>query len=160
LARYDRFKTPVSIIILDLDHFKAINDRRSHLQGDKVLKECANILQENIRPIDLLARWGGGDEFVMLLECPLDEARQSAERLRDHLKKAAINVSMGITEYQGSETVDSFVARADSALYKSKQAGRDRISIESAREPVREYSNSNFGSSITSKIRITSKYLS
>ena len=96
----------------------------------------------------------------MLLECPLDEARQSAERLRDHLKKAAINVSMGITEYQGSETVDSFVARADSALYKSKQAGRDRISIESAREPVREYSNSNFGSYRASKIRITSKYLS
>lgn len=131
LARYDRFKTPVSIIILDLDHFKEINDRRGHLQGDKVLKECANILQENIRPIDLLARWGG-DEFVMLLECPLDEARQSAERLRAHLKAAVIKVSMGITEYLGSETIDSFIARADSALYKSKQAGRDRISIQPA----------------------------
>ena len=131
LARYDRFKTPVSIIILDLDHFKEINDHRGHLQGDKVLKECASILQENIRPIDLLARWGG-DEFVMLLECPLEEARQSAERLRTHLKEADIQVSMGITEYTGSENIDSFIARADGALYKSKQDGRDRISIEPA----------------------------
>ncbi len=126
LARYDRFKTPVSIIILDLDHFKEINDLQGHLQGDKVLIKCAEILQENIRPIDLLARWGG-DEFVLLLECPLEEALNSAERLREHLKKESIRVSMGITEYRGSETVESFIARADSALYKSKQAGRNRI---------------------------------
>ena len=129
LARYDRFKTPTSIIILDIDHFKEINDLRGHLQGDKVLKMSADILQENIRPIDLLARWGG-DEFVLLLECPLDEARDTAGRLREHLRNASIRVSMGITNYRDGDTIESFIARADGALYNSKQAGRDRISTD------------------------------
>jgi diguanylate cyclase (GGDEF)-like protein len=128
LSRFRRSGDPVSIILLDVDHFKLINDSQGHLKGDHILREIARIIQQCIRPVDLLARWGG-DEFVLLLECDTETALATAERLRGALKEQNIRVSMGVTGYRADESTDSFFARADEALYQAKENGRDRISI-------------------------------
>ncbi|WP_119156310.1 diguanylate cyclase [Caldimonas tepidiphila] len=140
-ARAGRHDTPLSVISLDLDHFKRVNDTHGHDAGDKVLVAFAGILQAACRVGDLVARFGG-EEFVILLpDTGLAGARLLAERIRREVAQAAvrcgdamvhITVSGGVAQHApGRETLHELLARSDAALYAAKEGGRNRI-LESA----------------------------
>ncbi|KAB7624100.1 sensor domain-containing diguanylate cyclase [Alkalilimnicola sp. S0819] len=126
---------PVSVITIDLDHFKAINDTYGHRGGDVAIREFARIVRGCIRETDVLCRWGG-DEFVVLLsDCRIEGAEQLAGKIRKAVNEQpisygrdtlAITVSQGMAQHRPGEALDELVARADAALYASKAEGRDR----------------------------------
>ena len=143
-ARAERLRTPLSVLMLDIDHFKRINDRWGHAAGDGVLVALADALRHQLRASDLGVRHGG-EEFLVIL--PGDSAAQAfeaAERIRGEVAKlavpldgdtASITVSIGIATFDGSESAEQLVARADAALYRAKQAGRDRSVLAEAALP-------------------------
>ncbi len=122
------------VLMLDLDHFKAINDSRGHPFGDRVLQSLSRRWQQQLRQGDVLARWGG-EEFVVLLPgLDRDQGRDIAERLRLCGQQAdgdipAMTVSIGLVSVQPGETADALLARADAALYLAKKSGRDRVVV-------------------------------
>jgi len=126
----------LSLAILDLDHFKRINDGYGHLAGDKVLKIIANVLRKRLRPTDFIARFGG-EEFVLLMpDSSLADALAVGEVLRAaieacpfHFKgePVTITVSMGVAQFQPGERSDLALKRADEALYRAKAAGRNQV---------------------------------
>ncbi len=119
-----RAGTPLAVAVIDLDHFKDVNDSSGHHAGDALLRRFADEWRNGVRPTDLLFRYGG-DEFVLLLPgCALDEAAALVERLR---AAAPGPCSIGVVDRRTGDTADSLVARADSALYAAKQAGRDQV---------------------------------
>jgi len=128
-----RYEYPLSVIIFDIDHFKKINDRFGHHAGDRVLKDVVAIIAANIRKADVFARWGGDEFMVLSTHTDLDSTRLLAEKLRsavaDHVFPGAhlITCSFGVTQIQAADTVESFTARADQALYAAKNAGRNRV---------------------------------
>lgn len=135
VSRHARHGEPFSLILFDLDHFKAVNDCLGHLEGDRVLQGVAALIRGIIRPSDLLARWGG-DEFMVLAEGGLAEGLAMAERIRQAVAGAsftgqaecrAVTVSCGVAEYQPGETLDSLTRRADQGAYAAKEHGRDRV---------------------------------
>jgi diguanylate cyclase (GGDEF)-like protein len=126
LVRASRSGYPVSLALLDLDHFRAFNDAHGHAAGDALLKSCAARWWNAVRSVDILARLGG-EEFALLLpNCIAPDAVVAVERLR-----AATNdlraVSAGIAQWDMQEPLESLMLRADVALYRAKKAGRDRI---------------------------------
>ncbi|WP_247877208.1 diguanylate cyclase [Azospirillum brasilense] len=132
IGRAARHGRTFAIILLDLDHFKTINDKLGHLVGDRVLVSFAGLLRENTRQIDAVGRWGG-EEFLIL--CPETDGRQAhllAERVcgavRSHDFKTGgrHTVSAGVAELRDGESLDSLLQRADAALYRAKHGGRDR----------------------------------
>jgi diguanylate cyclase (GGDEF)-like protein len=135
----DRYKTPLTVSMLDIDHFKLVNDTYGHAVGDDVLCELSNILKEYVRTPDIVGRIGG-EEFLILLpnssaQAASEQAMRLCKKIREHgmdLKgnPAHMTVSIGIAEYQiGSESWDKFLSRADSALYQAKDNGRDGWAI-------------------------------
>lgn len=136
MARWQEEKNSLLVCILDLDHFKRINDGYGHLAGDKVLKIVANVFSKRLRASDFLARFGG-EEFVMLLPATppatgltlLDELRAAVESCPFHFKgeRVTITVSIGLTAFRPGERSDTAIKRADQALYKAKENGRNRI---------------------------------
>ncbi len=134
IERFARFRNPVSVLIWDIDHFKAVNDNFGHRAGDRVLREVARCLANRLRTTDFVARFGG-EEFVMLLiGTPLAEANRVAEELRNsvaslklHFRGAPVKVtiSCGITELRDGDEADAVFDRADSALYRAKDGGRN-----------------------------------
>ena len=126
----------LSLAMLDLDHFKRINDSYGHLAGDKVLKIIANVLSKRLRPTDFIARFGG-EEFVLLMpDSALGDALELGERLRAaieacpfHFKgeRVTITVSIGMAQFQPGERSDLALKRADEALYRAKAAGRNQV---------------------------------
>ncbi|AUB81943.1 diguanylate cyclase [Candidatus Thiodictyon syntrophicum] len=135
IARAARVKAPVSLLMLDIDHFKAINDTYGHLVGDRILIEVTRRLAHHLREVDVLARWGG-EEFVILMpHCEANEARGAAERLRalvaDRAFPAvgAVTVSIGAAEYQPHESDNAWIKRTDDALYAAKAGGRNRVCL-------------------------------
>ncbi|RVT48183.1 diguanylate cyclase [Rheinheimera sediminis] len=141
LSRSARYKAPFSLIALDIDHFKTINDTYGHDSGDRALIAVAAILRKAVRAHDLVARVGG-EEFVILLEsCNKQHALDFAERLRQEVKKTGIELldgqtlyltaSFGVAESQDEQAeLNDLLRRADSAMYKAKQAGRDRVAAD------------------------------
>jgi diguanylate cyclase (GGDEF)-like protein len=135
-ALADRDGIPFCLCIFDLDDFKTVNDTYGHQAGDLVLETVAAVLMDNIRVQDYLARYGG-EEFVLVLAYPsLAGAVTCAERLRRLVASTRfeglpedfrVTVSMGLTPYQGPETVDSLLSRADSALYGAKRSGKNML---------------------------------
>ena len=138
--RGERFAQPLSIAMVDIDHFKAINDRHGHAAGDQVLVEVARRLQQALRSGDLVARFGG-EEFVALLpDATHEQACALGERLRRAVAAApvpigrgacAVTVSVGVMTCAGDDTNDVVLARADARLYAAKTAGRNRVIGES-----------------------------
>jgi diguanylate cyclase (GGDEF)-like protein/PAS domain S-box-containing protein len=135
LARVRRTRAPLSLAMIDVDHFKHVNDRFGHAAGDRALKELSLALRETVRTADVAARIGG-EEFVLLLpDTGLEGALAVTERLRDRVRKSELSVegetlkftvSAGVAELGPDESVDSLLKRADEALYRAKAAGRDR----------------------------------
>lgn len=125
---------PLTLIMLDIDHFKPINDNHGHDYGDEVLINVARTLVETLRTSDAVARWGG-EEF--LLVCPntsLENGRALAEKLREHVKsksaaiKTPLTASFGVATL-GNESIDQLIKRVDEALYRAKQNGRNRVEV-------------------------------
>lgn len=135
VKRADRYRAPFSVSMIDIDHFKNINDTLGHTKGDKVLIQVAKMLRRVVREADSLGRYGG-EEFLMLLpNTNLKEAAGQAARLCKYVRESEIpvgrkvhlTVSIGIAEYkQGKESWQDLLNRADKALYVAKNAGRDR----------------------------------
>lgn len=130
---FKRYKKPLSMLMFDIDHFKKINDTYGHSSGDYVLKTIADIVRSNIRKIDYLVRWGGEEFIILSPETPLDIARALAERIRKIIESyefsnvGRITVSFGVTEFREDDTKDSFIKKADAALYEAKGKGRNRV---------------------------------
>ena len=157
VARANRYKYPVSLLMIDIDHFKEINDTYGHQQGDSILKEVAQMIKTNIRSVDLCARYGGEEFAVILPETDLtvysdrdgeeiksdiggalakaNLLRESIEKmnirtLEGHLVKLTVSIGIGVKRYPESTdmTKDLLIKEADQYLYRAKQAGRNRVS--------------------------------
>lgn len=131
-----RYSTPLAIFMMDIDHFKRINDTYGHHMGDVVLKQVARKAMQILRETDIFGRLGGEEFGALLIETPLDDAVNAAERLRKGLEKLAIKtkkftirftVSIGVTSVNPDDTVKSALQRADTALYSAKNMGRNRV---------------------------------
>ncbi len=134
VARTARHGRPFSLITIDIDHFKQVNDTYGHEAGDEAIKTLARVLQQGTRGIDLAARIGGEEFAVILTETNLSGAVEVAERLRVTLKSIEIQpvgqiaASFGVAECPSqAETARELVTRADAALYEAKREGRDRV---------------------------------
>ncbi|MGB4499409.1 MAG: GGDEF domain-containing protein, partial [Methylococcaceae bacterium] len=138
IARYHRYKSPLTLAIWDIDHFKNINDTYGHKSGDKVLALTAKQLQDHTRDTDFIARFGG-EEFVMLLpNTDKESALILIEQLREIIqttgfnangKAVPITISCGLTDFLEEDTEDSLFERADKALYEAKNQGRNRCNV-------------------------------
>jgi diguanylate cyclase (GGDEF)-like protein len=132
LAR--RHKTPLSMILFDIDHFKSINDTLGHLSGDQAIKKVARCAEESIRESDLVFRYGGEEFLVLLSGTDLKGAELLAERIRTNVESLRpfekndrrVTVSLGVASLQESDEVDSMIQRMDEALYRAKELGRNR----------------------------------
>jgi len=135
-ARFKAYNENFSLIMLDIDHFKNVNDTHGHDVGDEVLVSISNILQNSIRSNDALIRFGGEEFFLFLSNVNLEISRNIAEKLRimikqtpHSLKALPITASFGVVEYSISEELDALIKRADTLLYKAKENGRDQVAI-------------------------------
>ena len=133
MHRTQRYGNTFSIIILDIDHFKRVNDTHGHLAGDAVLKKIAGVLAANLRQTDTAGRWGGEEFLILLPHQGRPTARALAEKLRTAIESTAfpgigrITSSFGVAAYAAQDSVESLVKRADAALYAAKRAGRNRV---------------------------------
>lgn len=133
-----RYGWDFSLLFIDIDNFKPINDRHGHAVGDHVLKMVAKTLASNIRSFDCVSRWGGDEFVVMLVHVDTDALLSSTEKLCTLVKKSAfsehdeeirVTVSAGATLIRDSDTPDTLLQRADALMYRSKKDGRDRVTI-------------------------------
>ncbi|ABZ78306.1 diguanylate cyclase [Shewanella halifaxensis HAW-EB4] len=133
IERLKRFQHPLSIIMLDLDHFKTVNDNYGHLLGDKCLINIAKMMKNNFRLIDTVGRWGGEEFLIICPETDFNGAIKLAEKFRrlieEHIfpEVKRITGSLGVTSFIEGDTHETLVNRADKALYKAKKAGRNRV---------------------------------
>ncbi len=136
LAR--RHDTPLSVILLDIDHFKQINDQYGHLSGDQALKSIAQCADRTIRESDMIFRYGGEEFLVLLSGTDSDGAGQLAERIRENVerlnphihKSMNLTVSLGVAGMRNGDDSGALFKRADTALYKAKQQGRNRVVMQ------------------------------
>lgn len=137
IARAKRSGLPVAMVMLDIDHFKAVNDFYGHSAGDNVLKEFARLISLELRVTDTSARYGG-EEFVLILPATrLDEAGQLAERLRLAFQsirpldsERVVTASFGVAEWRPVETGEQWLLRADTAMYQAKALGRNCVVVD------------------------------
>jgi len=139
IERFKRSGVHVSLMLMDLDHFKQINDSRGHESGDKVLQAFADILRKGLRTQDLVSRWGGEEFLIIMPQSSLDDALDTAERLRTAVETykghvetgemygVSVSVSVGVTELRSGDDAATVIRRADAALYQSKNDGRNRV---------------------------------
>ncbi len=130
-----RYKTPLSLIMFDLDRFKRVNDKYGHTVGDKLLKMIAKTVQNSIRATDTLARWGGEEFFIILPKTDTDKAVKIAEGLRAKIESmdfkgiGKITCSFGVASLKENESIDDLIKRTDEAMYKAKRNGRNRVEV-------------------------------
>jgi len=134
-TEYERMKrlgSPLCVALLDVDHFKRVNDQHGHAAGDEVLRVVAAALAGSARATDAVARWGG-EEFLAVLNVPVGGARVFCERVRATIESLRcppverITISIGLTEVMTGEPMADALARADARLYEAKVAGRNRV---------------------------------
>lgn len=139
VIRSNRYGMPLSISILDLDHFKMVNDTYGHTAGDEVLRSVAARLRAHIRHPDTIGRYGGEEFLIVLPNSEMQAAAEQASRLCQQVRKLRIDVnenvlsmtiSIGIAQFRiGQENWEEFLHRADEAMYQAKKAGRDRWAL-------------------------------
>jgi diguanylate cyclase (GGDEF)-like protein len=137
VERAERYERPLSVLLFDLDFFKAVNDAHGHAAGDRVLASVRDLLKDRLRPSDLLARWGGEEFLLIAPEMREDEAARLAERLRrlvarhDFTVGWRLTASFGVAERLPQESAAELVRRADEAMYAAKRDGRDTVRLAS-----------------------------
>jgi len=148
LARSEREARPLGVVIVDLDHFKQVNDTYGHLAGDAVLREAARRMQNGIRQYDSIGRYGGEEFLILFPSCSEEDCVAQADRLRKQLAQTEMSVndsllrvtaSFGVTIAMPGEmrTQEALIRKADEALYVAKRSGRNRVEVLSCRpEPV------------------------
>jgi len=135
MHRWQRYKHPLSLAVIDIDFFKKINDGYGHQTGDKVLKVVAHFVSKKLREIDFIARFGG-EEFVLILpETTTEQSLILLNRIREKLantpfktgdEKITVTVSIGVAQFKEDDTGETVFARADEALYQAKESGRNQ----------------------------------
>jgi diguanylate cyclase len=145
IAEWRRYEKVVSILLVDIDHFKRFNDTYGHQTGDKVLQDVARLLSETMRESDLVARIGGEEIAMVLPASNADEASMAAERVRRAAETARfrhdekdlnVTVSVGVAQCLGDEDAQQLTKRVDDALYAAKQGGRNRTYLHDGRRCV------------------------
>ena len=138
---------PLSILMIDIDHFKKFNDSYGHQVGDQVLRLVAKVLQESVRDVDLAARYGGEELIAVLPGADLGLCADVAERIRRRISEArltrrstgqeiaSVTVSIGVAQFRLAEAAEATIERCDRALYQAKRAGRNRTVTENELEP-------------------------
>lgn len=136
MTRSHRAGSPLSVILADVDNFKAVNDQHGHLVGDEVLRRVALNLREHLRESDTVFRWGGEEFLIIVQDCDSSAALLLAEKLRTataddltlaELAAGLVTISLGVAELRPREPVDTLLGRADAAMYEAKQAGRNCV---------------------------------
>ena len=133
ISRGKRYDTTLAMLLFDIDHFKAINDRFGHQTGDRVLIELTSRVRSHLRKADVLARWGGEEFVVLMPQCDAIAAAQAAEKLRLLIVRepftavGQITASFGVAEFNPLDNLDAWVKRVDDALYEAKAAGRNCV---------------------------------
>jgi diguanylate cyclase (GGDEF)-like protein len=139
VARARRYHTPLALVMADLDHFKAVNDRHGHLTGDMVLREAARRLRASLRASDVIARYGGEEFVVAAPDCGIEDALALAERFRASIcarpidvpgGPVAVTMSLGVAATADMDEADRLMRVADEALYRAKHAGRNKVELE------------------------------
>ncbi|MHC1578520.1 MAG: GGDEF domain-containing protein [Dehalococcoidia bacterium] len=135
----NRYREALSLIMLDIDHFKEINDRYGHLTGDDVLEEIASSVRHNVRDTDVVGRYGGEEFIILLPKTNLYSAWVVAERLRGIIHNTqmkgsvgnmfTVTISQGLADWEPPENASSLISRAEEALYRAKEKGRNRVQI-------------------------------
>lgn len=141
VARLERMPGDLSVGVLDVDHFKLVNDQYGHLVGDEALRVVARALEASLRQVDLVGRFGGEEFLVIFVGAPPDGVMIAADRCRLSIQQAEIRAqgqrlgvtaSMGVAHFEAGESVDNLIRRADEALYRAKHEGRNRIVVAAA----------------------------
>ena len=134
-----RHERPLSAVMIDIDHFKNLNDSSGHLAGDEVLRGIADTLRANLRAADVACRWGGEEFLIVLVNTDLTAATQVASLLRERIEQTSyafnghqikVTVSAGVAGYRANEPHELFIARTDALLYEAKHGGRNRVCSE------------------------------
>jgi len=139
-------KTPLSMMMLDIDYFKRINDTHGHAMGDAVLQRLGSTMKNSLREIDVIARLGGEEFAILLPQTTLDQASELAQRLRTRIAEESIpsaqgtaiefTVSIGLDAWQETDAnLDALLKRCDQAMYQAKNSGRNRV-VQFAELPV------------------------
>jgi diguanylate cyclase (GGDEF)-like protein len=155
IALSERHDRPLSVALVDLDHFKRINDDAGHLVGDRVLREVTGAIDQLLRTGDVVGRWGGDELLVVLPETTAPEAGRSMERISRRVRREVtlrvadgadseapsvilpVTLSIGVAQRALGDGLDGLLGRADRALYRAKEAGRDRVVVDGEEQPVR-----------------------
>jgi diguanylate cyclase (GGDEF)-like protein len=137
VERVERYKQPLSLILLDIDNFKGYNDTYGHMEGDRVLAALADVIRKNLRSSDNGFRYGGEEFTVLLPQTDRERAFTAAERLREHFAETVLTplpgvevgmtVSIGVGQHLPGEKEAAFVKRVDDAMYRAKQSGKNRV---------------------------------
>ncbi len=142
MSRADRYHAPIAMLMLDIDHFKQVNDGFGHLAGDGVLRHCARVLAETTRGTDIVARYGGEEFVVLLPNTTVRQAANAAERIRALMERTdwpfcgKVTISIGAAEYLPGESFEDWFTRADVALYRAKSNGRNQVVACGGRDGV------------------------
>jgi len=137
IGRARRYANPLALLFLDIDHFKAVNDHYGHPTGDIVLAEMSQRLRASVRQSDSVGRWGGEEFLILAPGASRDEALRLAEKLRAMVaaqgfrQVGSLTISIGVSTLQGDDDLQALVSRADAAMYRAKQGGRNRVELES-----------------------------
>jgi diguanylate cyclase (GGDEF)-like protein len=140
IARADRYGRPLSVLMIDVDHFKVYNDTYGHPQGDIVLQDLARLLQEMSRTSDTVARWGGEEFAIILPETDSVGAQKIGQRLCEQVERypfpgqdlmpgGTLTISIGVATYASASSKEAFLQAADTALYTAKREGRNRVCV-------------------------------
>lgn len=133
IKRLSRYPRAMTLAMIDIDHFKSVNDRHGHVGGDSALRQFVQLVLGHIRESDILARWGGEEFMILFLEAGMDESRTASELLRQKIEShdfeaiGTLTCSVGLTQLQHDDSVESLNRRVDEALYEAKRDGRNRI---------------------------------
>jgi len=138
IVRADTFRSPLSVVLGDLDHFKLVNDRFGHQTGDEVLRQFAELVREHLRDVDVPGRIGGEEFAILLPGTDAAGAVAVAERVRRSLRTlrptpdrtGTVTASFGVAQFTSGQTGDELLRRADVALYRAKSEGRNRVTVE------------------------------